>query len=628
VAILISAQAIEAGFGARPLFSDVSFTLEDGERIGLIGPNGAGKSTLLRILAGAADPDRGQISRRRGLRVGYLAQVPLLTPGATVEEMVREGARDGATGAIDDGAVDELMARLGLSGRGRGAGISPSAPVDALSGGWKKRVALARELARRPDLLLLDEPTNHLDVESIEWVEDLLASASFATVTVTHDRFFLQRVATRILELDRRNAGGLLSAPGGYAAYLRVKEDTMHAQERREVVLRNTLRRETEWLHRGAQARSTKQQARIQRAGALAGEVTELVTRNRQRGVTLDFEAQERGPKRLIQARGVGKIYEGRAIFRGVDVQLGPGVRLGLLGANGCGKSTLIRVLLGEEPPSEGEVKRADGLQVAYFAQSRDALDPEISVADTVCPDGDFVQYRGARVHVRGYLERFLFTADQADLEVGKLSGGEQSRLLLASLMLRPAQVLVLDEPTNDLDLATLGVLEESLTEFAGAVLLVSHDRYFLDQVATTILAFDSTAGQADGEGEADGAAGVVPFASLAQWEAWRVERRAAVAAAERAQRSASSSGGSAAARAKRRLGYLEQREYEAIESTIAAAEAAVQAAVAESDRPEVASDSARLTGILRQIDERRAEVDRLYSRWAQLEAKRDGAAG
>jgi ATP-binding cassette subfamily F protein uup len=612
MAILVSAQEIEAGFGARPLFSGVSFTIEDGERVGLIGPNGAGKSTLLRILAGAAAPDQGQISRRRGLRVGHLQQVPELTAGATVEQVVQEGI------AADDwerlGEAQALMAKLSLAGHGSGAGVSPATAVDALSGGWKKRVALARELSRRPDLLLLDEPTNHLDVESIEWIEELLAAAPFATVTVTHDRLFLQRVATRILELDRRNAGGMLSVAGDYATYLRVKSETMHAQERREVVLRNTLRRETEWLQRGAAARTTKQQARIQRAGVLAAEVGELGTRNQQRGVTLDFEAQERRPKRLIEARGIGKSYGARAIFRGVDVRLGPGVRLGLLGANGCGKSTLIRVLLGEEPPTEGTVLRADGLEVAYFAQNRDALDPERSVAITVCPDGDFVLYRGARVHVRGYLERFLFTSEQTDLAVGKLSGGEQSRLLLAQLMLRSAQVLVLDEPTNDLDMATLAVLEESLTGFPGAVLLVSHDRYFLDQVATTILAFDA---------ESDG---VVPFASLAQWEGWRAERRVAAIARAARDREASAASGAASggASSKRRLGYLEQREYDTIEASIGRAEAALQAAIADSERPDNASDAARLIELLRDVEKQRAEVDRLYARWADLEAKRD----
>jgi ABC transport system ATP-binding/permease protein len=627
VGILLTAQDLAAAFGARSLFEDVSFTVADGERIGLIGPNGAGKSTLLRVLAGELAPDRGTVARRRGLKVALLAQAPRFAEGATVGSAVEEFAADGG--------VAELLAKLSLGGRGDRAdgSIGPDTPVAALSGGWKKRVALARELARRPDLLLLDEPTNHLDVESIEWLEALLARADGpATITVTHDRLFLQRVATRILELDRRNAGGLLSVAGDYAAYARVKGDAMHAQERREVVLRNTLRRETEWLQRGAAARTTKQQARIARAGELADEVKELGVRNDVRAVSLDFASAERRPRRLIEARAIAKRYDGRTIFSGVNVFLGPGVRVGLLGPNGCGKSTLIRVLLGDEPPSEGTVVRADGLEVAYFQQNRDALDPDLSVANTLCPDGDYVSFRGARVHVRGYLERFLFRSDQADLAVGKLSGGEQSRLLLAELMLRPAQLLVLDEPTNDLDLATLGVLEESLTGFDGAVLLVTHDRYFLDQVATTILAFEPTAAGRGGEakgGEAKGvapAAGVVPFASFAQWEAWRAERVQAEKVAARS-RGPDGGGGSSRAASRRKLTYGEQREYDGLEATLAAAEAALADAKAESERPEHASDAARLIDLVAAVTAKQDEIDRVYARWAELESKLTGRA-
>jgi ATP-binding cassette subfamily F protein uup len=608
MAILLSAQGLHAAYGARPLFADVSFTVEEGDRIGLIGPNGAGKSTLLRLLANTATGEAtqsGQVSRRRGLRVGLLAQVPQFEADATVESAVAGVGADWETTAD----AQAVMAKLDLAGDV--PGVTPATPVAALSGGWRKRVALARELAQKPDLLLLDEPTNHLDVESIEWLEELLAASRFATITVTHDRLFLQRVSNRILELDRRNAGGLLAVAGDYAAYVRVKAETMHAQERRETVLRNTLRRETEWLRRGAAARTTKQQARIARAGVIADEVAELGTRNTTRTAALSFQAAERSPRRLIEARGAGKRYGDRTIFAGVDLQIGPGTRVALLGPNGCGKSTLLRVLLGEEAPSTGVVTRADGLQVAYFAQARDALDPEQTVANTVCPDGDYVSFRGARVHVRGYLERFLFSADQTDMTVGKLSGGEQSRLLLAQLMLRPAQVLVLDEPTNDLDLATLAVLEETLTEFEGAVLLVSHDRYFVDQVATLILAFDTR----DPEG------GLVRLASLAQWEAWRAEREAAAAAVAIVETAVTSAGGPKPA-GRRRLGYLEQREYDGIEAAIAAAETALATAVADSEDPAHASDAARLVELMAAIEQRRAEVDRLYARWGELEAK------
>jgi len=619
MAILLDAQQLTASFGARPLFDNVSFTVDAGERIGLIGPNGAGKSTLLRIIAEAeaTSPDGGSIARRRGLRVALLDQTPRFADGATVQGAIAEAIGGGHDSPDAHEHERQVFATLALETAG--SGIGPDTPVASLSGGWKKRVAIGRALARRPDLLLLDEPTNHLDVEGIEWLEALLSrrAAAFATITVTHDRLFLQRVTTRILELDRRNPGGLLSVAGDYAAYVRVKAETMHAQERREVVLRNTLRRETEWLRRGPAARTTKQQARIARAGALGDEVAELARRNQTRTATLDFAAAEARPRRLIEARGIAKNYDGRTIFEGVDLRLGPGVRIGLLGPNGCGKSTLIRVLLGAEAPSAGTVVRADGLQVAYFQQSREALDPARTVTDTLCPDGDHVSFRGARVHVRGYLERFLFAPEQMQMQVGKLSGGEQSRLLLAQLMLHEAQVLVLDEPTNDLDLPTLAVLEESLTGFDGAVLLVTHDRYFLDQVATTILAFDTRPG---------GSRGVIPFASLGQWEAWRAE----TAAAERADAAATTPATAIEAPAatsggRKKLGYKEQREYEGIEEALARAEAALREARAESEHPEHASDHAKLVALLAAVDERQLEVDRLYARWAELEAKLAG---
>jgi ATP-binding cassette subfamily F protein uup len=604
VAILLSALDLGHTFGARPLFEGVSFTLAEGDRVGLIGPNGAGKSTLLRILAGELGADRGSVAARTGLRVAHLAQVPTFAPGATVRDAVRAGLEPSAAdGWEGDARVDGLLSKLDLTGAAAGA----EQLVERLSGGWQKRVALARALVGEPDLVLLDEPTNHLDVESIDWLEKFLAAARFATVTVTHDRLFLQRIASRILELDRRNAGGLLDVAGDYATYIERKAELMAAQERREDALRNTLRRETEWLRRGPAARTTKQEARIQRAGALAEEVAELGTRNKQRSVDLDFQATGRKTRRLIEARGVGVRYGERTVFEGIDVLVAPGTRLGLLGPNGCGKSTLLRVLTGEQAPTTGEVRRIDGLEIAFFQQDRAALDPQLSLADTVCPDGDFVSFRGARVHRHGYLERFLFRSEQMSQPVGRLSGGEQSRLLIAQLMLRPATILVLDEPTNDLDMATLGVLEDALTSFDGAVLLVTHDRYFLDQVATQILAFSP----AGGEGQ------VTSFTGLGQWEDWhRAQTRAA-----RSSSSSSPSSSSTPAPPRKKLSFKNQREWDGMETAIAEAEAKLGALDAESQRPEVATNAARLVELHTQMDAARAEVDRLYARWAELEA-------
>jgi ATP-binding cassette subfamily F protein uup len=590
----------------------VSFTLSDGDRIGLIGPNGAGKSTLLKIIAGFIAPDRGDVQRRSGARIAYLAQVPEL-PTTSVHDAVKAGLSSLPHAHVEDAErrVEEWVNRLELE---------PEALVAELSGGGRKRVALAAALVSEPELLLLDEPTNHLDVESIMALERLLAGARFATLTVTHDRLFLQRVSNRILELDRRNAGGLLDVAGDYATYVEQKAERMMAQEKREEKLRNTLRRETEWLRRGAAARSTKQRARIQRAEALADDVAELEQRNRVGSVGLDFQsgdsANER--RRLIEARGVGKRYGDEVVFEGVNLLVTPRTRLGLLGPNGCGKTTLLRVLTGDEEPTSGSVFRADGLRVAYFEQNRATLDPERTAAQTVCPEGDYVSFRGSHLHKHGYLERFLFRADQMAQPVRSLSGGEQSRLLLARLMLEPADVLVLDEPTNDLDLPTLMVLEEALESFEGAVLLVTHDRYFLDQVATELLAFHTAAGE---RGR------VTALVGLAQWEAWALTQRTGRTAGKTVADAAGTRGDGAgtagtptnAPPKRKKLSFNDQRDFDTIESRILAAEATLAELTAECAKPDVVSNAPRLVALDAQMTTLKGEIDRLYARWAEL---------
>jgi ATP-binding cassette subfamily F protein uup len=615
MSILLSAHRLRKSFAARPLFDELTFSIESGERIGLIGPNGAGKSTLLRILASKTSPDDGTLSFQRGLRVGYLEQVPNFRDGATVLSTALEGTAD-----PDDwenmGRAQTLLSKLSLDGTREG--ITPETPVARLSGGWKKRVALARELVRSPDLLLLDEPTNHLDVESILWLEDLIAHSRFATLTITHDRLFLQRISNRILELDRRNPGGLLSVKGDYATYLETKEQNMAAQERREVILKNTLRRETEWLRRGAKARTTKQQARIQRAETLQGDVAELTERNRTRTVGIEFQSTDRSPKKLLEAKGISKSYSDRVLFKNVDLLLTPGSRIGLLGENGCGKSSLIRVLLGQETPDQGSVFRSDQLKVAYFEQARDSLDPNETLSKTLCPKGEYVDFRGSRVHIRSYLDRFLFDPGQAEMAVGKLSGGEQSRLLLAKLMLNDANLLVLDEPTNDLDMATLSILEEVLTEFTGAVLLVTHDRYFLDQVATKILAFPRYESERGN---------LVSFADVGQWESWHAEQEAlqlqkaqdaaAKAAAASAQPKVSTD--ESASKKKRKLSYNEQRELDSMEKNIQEAETLLAKLTEESTKPENLSNAPKLAELFQEIGKTQASVDYLYARWSEL---------
>jgi ATP-binding cassette subfamily F protein uup len=611
MAVLLSAHQLSKAFSARSLFDNLTFAIESGERIGLIGPNGAGKSTLLKILAGLEPHDRGNLSLQRGLRVAYLAQVPEFKPGSTVEDALMEPLL--ANGDHDWERLErvrEIRSKFEL----------PEGPIEPLSGGWKKRVALGRELVQTPDLLLLDEPTNHLDVETIRWLEDFLVDAPFASITITHDRLFLERIATRIIELDRRNPGGLLSIPGAYSDFVEVRENQRAVLEKRETTLQNTLRREVEWLRRGAKARTTKQQARIQRAGAMMDEAADLAWRNKDQKVRLEFEASDKNPKKLIEARGISKSYDQRAILPKTDLLITPKTRLGLLGPNGCGKSTLIRMLTGAEAPDTGDVRYAEQLQVAWFEQNRELLDPDTTVLKTLCPTGETVEFQGNRLHIRSYLDRFLFTQGMMDMEVRKLSGGEQSRLLLAKLMLRPANLLVLDEPTNDLDLATLEVLETCLSSFPGAVILVTHDRWFLDQVTSKILAFSKNL--------STGAPEVTAFEGYPQWEsheqvrnARELEFRKERERAQRAETQAAQAAQAPQKSTKKRLSFKEQREWDAMEATIHEAEATVERLSAESQASEVLKSPGKLRAVMASLHEAQEEVERLYARWSELEA-------
>ncbi len=600
MAILIGAQNISKTFAERFLFRDISFAIESGERVGLIGPNGAGKSTLLSILAGKNTPDSGNLSVQRGLRVAYLEQVPKFRAGLTVQEAAMEGSADPFEWE-EIARAQELLSKLELA---------PFAEreVAELSGGWKKRVAIVRELMKQPDLFLLDEPTNHLDVESILWLEEFLAQAKFATLTITHDRVFLQKVSTRIIEINRKYPLGLLSVKGDYITYLEAQEALFAQQASTELKLKNTLRRETEWLRRGAKARTTKQQARIQRHGELADEVAELSYRNAEATAKFDFQGFERNPKRLVDAEKISKSYDGKLIVPPVDILLTPKSRIGLLGANGCGKSTLIRMLIGQEPPDAGKIARAEGLKVAYFEQNRESLDPELSLMRTICGRGDHVDYGGARVHVRSYLDRFLFSGNMVDMAVGKLSGGEQSRLLLAILMLQESNLLVLDEPTNDLDITTLDLLQEVLLEFKGAVLIATHDRYFMDQVANMILGFGVNA---------KGTRTIEKFANLVQWEAWHDGQAEWLRLAQKAENAKRDSAPAPAA--KKKLGFKDQRELDGMEDAIALAEARLAELTAESVKPEIAANAPKLLELTEAMARQQKEIERLYRRWDEL---------
>jgi len=579
--------------GSRSLFDDLSFGLFEGDQAGLVGPNGSGKSTLLKILVGDTAPDRGSRSLRGGLRVGYVPQDPVFSAGRTVEDVLTT-----AVARVDEedrpGRVAQALGRAGFA-NGR-------AEVDTLSGGWKKRLAIARELAAAPDILLMDEPTNHLDVEGILWLEDVLTERARAFLVVSHDRYFLEHVATRMLELNRIYPRGLFEADGRYSEFLVRRDEFLRGQASYQDALANTVRREIEWLRRGAKARSTKAKGRIKEAGRLIEALEDSRARAAGGTAGIDFTASQRRTRRLLVARGVTKSLGGRRLVTNLDLVITPGTRVGLIGPNGSGKTTLLDVLAGALPPDAGQIERADGLRVVRFAQERGGVDPTQSLRRALAPEGDAVTWQGRSVHVHSWAKRFLFQLEQLELPVGRLSGGEQARVHIARLMREPADLLILDEPTNDLDIPTLEVLEESLAEFDGGLVLVTHDRFMLERVSTVIVALD-------------GRGGVETFADYAQWESARdtagpPRRPVAATTPERARSRPP------------RLGYLEQREWDGMERAILDAERAVDACQSEVDDPAIASDPAALQQRYAALEAARADVDRLYARWAELEAK------
>lgn len=473
--------------------------------MGLIGPNGSGKSTFLKILAGEEKADSGEISVKRDLVIGYVPQsceFPNVSPAAVLEAVLPQDMPDYEKIRL----AATWLSKLGFPEE------TPTA--DLLSGGWKKRLSLARELIREPDLLLLDEPTNHLDLESILWLEKFLKREAPTFLLVSHDRYFLEAVATKIVEIDATYPKGMFSTNGTYSQFLEYKEQFLLGQLEQEKSIATKARRETEWLRQGVKARTTKSQSRIDEAENILAEYANLQTRNRQKRAKIDFAASERETRKLLSAKNVAKQIENKLLFRNLDFTLSPGTRMGLMGPNGAGKTTLLRLLAGEIAPDQGTIKPAENLKIVYFDQHRAKLDIKLTLREALSPKGDYVEFRGQPVHVNGWCKRFLFSPDILDLPIGKLSGGERARISIAHLMLQPADLLLLDEPTNDLDIPTLETLEESLLEFPGAIVLITHDRYMLDRLCNAFLALgDPSCTEI--------------FAEYAQWEAHSAKKQA-----------------------------------------------------------------------------------------------------
>lgn len=597
--VLLSVQNLTKAYGPRPLFTDLSLDLRAGERIGLIGPNGSGKSTLLKLLAGREEPDSGTRSLRRTARVGYVAQDDVFPPGQTVSSILLH--------ALADEPIEEhereTRAAITLTQVGF---ADPDQPAAILSGGWRKRLALARALVRQPDLLLIDEPTNHLDLPGIVWLERLLRDASFGYLVATHDRAFLRAVTQEIVEINRAYPGGFFRVAGNYEGFLERREEFLEAQARQQQAVANQVRRETEWLGRKAAARTRKAGFRIEEAGRRREELAELKYRTSAGGAAgIDFVATGRQTRKLITATGISKSLGGRPLFAGLDLLLSPGTKLGILGPNGCGKSTFLRVLSGELAPDTGTIVRADGLQMVLFEQGRTALNPAHTLRQALSPNSDMVKYRDSSLHVAAWAKQFLFRPEQLEVPIGDLSGGEQARVRIAQLMLKPADVLLLDEPTNDLDIPALEVLEDSLDEFPGALLIVSHDRELLDRLCTEVVGLD-------------GRGGAALYGSVTQWltayeRATTVVQKPAAPAAPRP---------APAAPKPKKLSYREQQEYNQMEAAILTAEELVVQRTAEVQRAATAGHAA-LAEACRNLEEAQHAVERLYARWGELEARR-----
>lgn len=607
MATLLNGQGLTKSFGAAALFREIGFVVDEGDRIGLIGPNGSGKSTLLGVLAGEIDPDEGEVARRKLTKLSYVPQVSEFPAGVTARDVVQQALKQAGVHESEwEGRTAETLGRAGFE--------DFETEAQTYSGGWKKRLSIAQALAQKPDVLLLDEPTNHLDLAGIEWLEELLAAAPFACVVVSHDRYFLENVATEIVELNKQYPLGLLRVHGNYSQFLEKKEEFLESQAKRQESLENRVKREMEWLRRGPKARTTKSKARIDSATEMIGELKDMKGRAQVSSAGIDFSATERQTKRLVELKDVHYGIGERTLLTKLTFNITAGMRVGLVGPNGSGKTTLLRLLLGQSEPNSGEIKLANMLRIVYFDQTR-VLNEKVTLRRALAPESDSVVYQDRVIHVASWASRFLFTGEQLNQPVERLSGGERARVLIANLMLQPADLLLLDEPTNDLDIPTLEILEESLLEYTGALVLVTHDRYMLDRISNVVLGLD-------GMGHAE------RFADYSQWDQWQARQKLADAKAAGVTARSAAAGQPANAEqegansGKKKLSYLDARDYATIESRIAAGEELLTEKQAVLELQEVVTDAVRLQAALAEVEAAQNAVDALYARWAELEAK------
>ncbi len=585
---LLSAHSISKSFSTRFLFSDVSLHIHDQEKLGIIGPNGSGKSTLLKILAGVETADEGEINLRKGKRIHYVPQQDNFKAEQTPLEIVL-----GADAEFDESDAKRALSKLGFS--------SFDKPIGELSGGWRKRVSLAIGIAKNADIMLLDEPTNHLDVEAMIWLEQYINKTPLAFIFVTHDRSFLENCASRILELASTYPEGFFEVSGNYSEFVRRKEAFLLSQEAMQSALANKVRRDTAWLRQGIQGRQTRNKTQVQDAASRRAELRSVTLRNdsKTRAATIEFDSIGRKTNRLIAGYNISKALGGKQLFKNFDVELTPSKRFGIVGSNGSGKTTLIRVLGRALEPDEGTVKWADDLKIIYSSQERQSIDPKLTLEEALCPIGEMVDYRGKRIHVTGWADRFLFDKSQLKTLVGSLSGGEQARVHIARLMLKPADVLFLDEPTNDLDIPTLQVLEETILEFQGAVALITHDRFLLQRVSTTYIELDGQ-GQAKEQPDYEKLYFNKPSEDKVVKEKVVKDRQKTTT---------------------KKLSYKLQQEFNQMETQISSKENALEKLEQELNGLDPVSEHQKHAECCSKIAELQSDIQVMYERWAELEA-------
>ncbi len=608
--LLLNCHSLSKAYGARQLFTDIALGIFRGDKIGLIGPNGAGKSTLLKILAGIEAPNSGTVSARKSLRIAYVPQSSEY-PAEPIEDIVLKAFLPDHVMPLHEREtqVSILLSKLGFKNTTQQANV--------LSGGWKKRLDIAKQLINAPDVLFLDEPTNHLDLEGIVWLEKFLKGESVAFIVTSHDRYFLQNVATRMMELNPIYPQGIFSAEGSYNDFIDRRADFLAQQLQTERALASKVRDEIDWLRRSPKARTTKSQARVQEAGRLIQELSEVRGRNKQATSKIDFEATDRQTRKLLTVKNVSKSLDGRLLFSGLDFNFAPGMRVGIVGPNGCGKTTLLKIFAGELAPDTGTVKHADGLRIVYFDQHRQLLCPTDTLRQALSPHSDTVVYRGQNIHVNSWAKRFLFSPDRLDLPVKQLSGGERARIGIARLMLQPADLLLLDEPTNDLDIVTLETLEESLREFPGAIALITHDRALLDNVVSCVIGL--------------GFPEEVPIlADYHQWEDFvsqqqRKAKQAPLPLKKEETKSPLPAPVSAVSAAPVKLSYKEKSELDGMEAAILKLEQEIARLEKTMQEHTATNDMTALQQVCQQLEIAHKQLDSAFHRWQELEAKVKG---